>query len=59
MVNTAHYNQKLPYGLLVIFRRISAAILVVLSLRICMWFYGIQPREAYDALMIIAALILN
>jgi putative colanic acid biosynthesis UDP-glucose lipid carrier transferase len=57
MVNAAHYNSRLPFGILVIFRRILAAVVAVTSLRVCMWMYDVQPREAYDALMIISALV--
>ena len=57
MVTTGHYNQKIPFGILVILRSISAALVVVACLRLCMLVFGVQPREAYDALMIISALL--
>ena len=58
MVNTGHYNQRLPYGFLVVLRRASAAIIAVLSLRICMSIYGVESlADSYYALMIISALL--
>jgi putative colanic acid biosynthesis UDP-glucose lipid carrier transferase len=57
MVNTGHYNQELTYGLLVILRRGLAALVAIASLRLCMLVYDVQPNEAYDALMIISALV--
>jgi len=57
MVTTGHYNQKIPFGILTILRSISAALVVVACLRLCMLALGVQPFEAYDALMIISALL--
>jgi putative colanic acid biosynthesis UDP-glucose lipid carrier transferase len=57
MVNTGHYNQQIPLGILVFLRSISAALVIVASLRVCMLLFGVLPHQAYDALMIIAALL--
>ena len=57
MVNTGHYNQKIPFGILVLLRSISAALVVVASLRLGMLLLGVQPQDAYAALMIISALL--
>ena len=57
MVNTGHYNQRLPFGMLIVLRRISAAIVAVLCLRLCMLIYADPVDPAYNALMIISALL--
>jgi putative colanic acid biosynthesis UDP-glucose lipid carrier transferase len=57
MINTAHANQGLPYILLILLRRISAALVVVVSLQLSMWLYGANMKEAYIALIIISALL--
>lgn len=57
MVNTAHANQRLPYLLLILLRRVSAAVVVVATLLLSMWAYSVPMREAYQALLIIAALL--
>jgi Undecaprenyl-phosphate glucose phosphotransferase len=57
MVKTGHTNQDFPYAILIILRRISAAIVVVLSLSISMWAFGIHLNDPYSALIIISALI--
>src|SRR5210317_1215865 len=57
MVNTGHYNQRLPFGMLIVLRRISAAIVAVLCLRLCMLVYADPVDAAYNALMIISALL--
>lgn len=57
MVNTAQANQDIPYALLLVLRRVSAAIVVVLSLRITMTMYGVPMRDPHQALFIIVALM--
>lgn len=57
MVNTGHANQGFPYILLVALRRVSAAVVVVLSLWASTLIYGVTLNERYTALVIIAALI--
>jgi putative colanic acid biosynthesis UDP-glucose lipid carrier transferase len=57
MVNTGHYYQGLPFGLLVALRRVSAAVVAVLSLRISMYVFDVRLWEPYYALMIISALL--
>jgi putative colanic acid biosynthesis UDP-glucose lipid carrier transferase len=57
MVNTGHRNKEFPHGMLIVLRRASAAIVTVLSLRFCMWVYEAPMSEAYQALVIIAALL--
>jgi len=57
MVKTGHTNQDLPYAILVVLRRISAAIVIVLSLRVSMWAYGIDMNDPYSALIIISGLM--
>ena len=57
MVSTGYHSQKLPYGLMVFLRRISAAIVAIVSLRFCMWMYGEIPRDRYHALMVIVGLM--
>ena len=56
MVHTGHANQALPYLLLIALRRICSAIVIVLSLLIATWFYGVPISEPYQALLIISAL---
>lgn len=58
MVSTAHYNQKIAYGVLLVLQNVSAAIIAVASLYTSMRIFDIQHMlEAYHALMIIAALL--
>ena len=57
MINTGHANQGLPYILLMLLRRVSAALVVVVSLLLSMWAYGISMKVAYQALIIISALL--
>ena len=57
MVNTSHANQKLPYMVLVALRRVSAALVVVLSFFIVTWAFQTQFNELYQALLIIATLL--
>ena len=57
MVHTGHAKREFPYILLVALRRVATAILVVLSLRATMWAYGVEMRDPYQALIIIAALM--
>jgi len=57
MVTTGHYNQKIPFGILIFLRSISAALVIVASLRLCMLAYTELPRESYYALMVIAGLM--
>jgi putative colanic acid biosysnthesis UDP-glucose lipid carrier transferase len=57
MVNSGHYNQKLPFALLVVLRRVSMAIVAIISLRACMLFFGEPVDAAHYALMTISALL--
>ena len=57
MVQTNQANQGFPYILLVALRRVSAAVVVVLTLRMTAWAYGAKFDEPYVALLIIAALV--
>ncbi|MGI9235087.1 MAG: undecaprenyl-phosphate glucose phosphotransferase [Woeseiaceae bacterium] len=57
MLNTARTNREFPYFLLVVLRRVSAAVITMVSLGASMWVYGVDLNEAYQALLIIAALI--
>lgn len=57
MVNTGHYNQKFVFAILVVLRRIAAAVVAVVSLRVCMKAYGAELSDPYSALIIIAALL--
>jgi putative colanic acid biosynthesis UDP-glucose lipid carrier transferase len=57
MVNTSHANQEFPYIFLVALRRVSAAIVVALSLIATTWAYGTPLSELYQALLIIATLL--
>ena len=57
MVTTNNARQGLSYFVLVALRRASAAIVVMLSLRITAWAYDSRFNEPYYALSIIAALM--
>jgi len=57
MVNANTARQGLTYFILVALRRVSAAIVVMLSLRITAWAYDAKFNEPYVALSIIAALM--
>jgi putative colanic acid biosynthesis UDP-glucose lipid carrier transferase len=57
MVNANSARQGIPYFVLVALRRVSAAIVVALSLRITAWMYDAKFDEPYYALTIIAALM--
>lgn len=57
MVTTGRSNQHLTYAVLLFMRRVSAAIVAALSLRACMWAYGVELRDPYQALIIIIALV--
>ncbi len=57
MVNANNARQGLSYFLLVALRRVSAAIVIALSLRIAAWMYDARFNEPYIALSIIAALV--
>jgi putative colanic acid biosynthesis UDP-glucose lipid carrier transferase len=57
MVDVGRANQELPFILMVALRRVLGAIIVVVSLRLTTWTYGVNPDEAYAALFIISALI--
>ena len=57
MVNTNSARQGFPYFALVALRRVSAAIVVVLSLLITAWVYDARFSELHYALLIIAALL--
>lgn len=57
MVTTNHANRGFPYILLVALRRVSAAVVAVLSLRVVMWAHGVGSNELYYALLIISGLM--
>ena len=57
MVHTSHANQELPYIILIALRRVSAMVVVVLTLLATTWIYGVELVEVYKALMIIAGLM--
>jgi putative colanic acid biosynthesis UDP-glucose lipid carrier transferase len=57
MINTGQANQGLPYVLLILVRRVSAALVVVVSLQLSMWAYGVPMKDVYLALIIISALL--
>jgi len=57
MVTTNHANRGIPYSLLVALRRVSAAIVVALSLSVAMWIHGVESSELYHGLLIISVLI--
>ena len=57
MVSTGHVNQEFPYALLIVLRRVSAAVVAVISLRLSMWAYGVDMGEPYQALIIIVGLM--
>jgi len=46
-----------PYGVLLILSRLTGAILAIATLYFCVWIYDVPPREAYQALAIIVALL--
>jgi putative colanic acid biosynthesis UDP-glucose lipid carrier transferase len=57
MVNVKNARQGFPYFMLVALRRVSAAIVLAISLRITTWAYGVRFDEPYYALLIIAILV--
>jgi len=57
MVQNGHNNQDFPNIFRALLQRVSVAIVIVASLRLTMLAYGIHLTEAYQALMIITALI--
>lgn len=57
MVSTGHVNQEFPYALLIVLRRISAALVAVLALRVSMVAYGAAMTDHYAALIIIVGLM--
>ena len=57
MVNTGSYIQKSPLLPIELLCRFSAAIVVMISLQMSMWIYGVGLSEPYQALMIIGALL--
>jgi len=57
MVNTGRPTQEIRYALLLILRRVGAAITAILALYIVMWAYGIEMRDPYQALIIIVSLL--
>ena len=57
MVNTSHANRDFPYALLVVLRRVSAAVVTTVALYVSMLAYDVDLNETYQALLIIAALI--
>ena len=56
MVSASHTN-PFSYTALVMLRRIFAPVVVVVSLNLVMWLYGVEAREPHQALMIIVALL--
>ncbi len=57
MVNVKNARQGFPYFMLVALRRVSAAIVLAISLRATTWAYGVRFDEPYYALLIIAILV--
>ena len=57
MVSSGSFNQESPLAPVVILCRLSAAVVVVLSLILAMWINGIKMSDPYRALMIISALL--
>ena len=57
MVSTSHANQDIKYILLVALRRVCPSILVGLSLIVTTWVYGVEFKDAYTALLIVAVLL--
>ncbi|MCJ7590294.1 MAG: undecaprenyl-phosphate glucose phosphotransferase [Woeseiaceae bacterium] len=57
MVNTSHAKHEFPYVVLVVLRRVSAAVVAITALCITMWAYDVNWGEPYQALFIIAALL--
>ncbi|MDH4049069.1 MAG: undecaprenyl-phosphate glucose phosphotransferase [Gammaproteobacteria bacterium] len=57
MVDTGNLERDLPVGFAKLVNRVSAAIIAIASLWLCMWFYTIRFNEPYQALMIIIALL--
>jgi putative colanic acid biosynthesis UDP-glucose lipid carrier transferase len=57
MVDSGSIDSRFPYGVLLIFGRLSGAIVTIVTLHLCMWIYGVPLTDAYQALTIIAALL--
>jgi putative colanic acid biosynthesis UDP-glucose lipid carrier transferase len=57
MLHSGHYKQDLPITIAMFFRRISAAIIAVASLRGLMVVYGASLDDAYMALLVIVGLL--
>lgn len=57
MVNLSKSAFVIPHTILLILRRVSAAVVAVAFLRLCMWGYDEGLRESYQALMIIVFLL--
>lgn len=57
MVNNGHKSKEFPHGMLIVLRRASAAIVTVITLRLCMWAYDVPVTDAYQALIIISTLL--
>lgn len=57
MVSTGHVNQEFQYALLVVLRRVSAAVVAVLALRVCMLVFDVGLGDQYQALLIIVGLM--
>ena len=57
MVDSGAFSRQFLYGILLIVSRLAGAIVAVLALYFCMWFYDAPIRAAYQALAIIVALL--
>jgi putative colanic acid biosynthesis UDP-glucose lipid carrier transferase len=57
MVITGHANKEFPYMLLVVLRRVTAALVTMASLYLLMLVYDVEMGNAYQALFIISALM--
>jgi putative colanic acid biosynthesis UDP-glucose lipid carrier transferase len=57
MQNTGSFIQKAAVGQLDLLVRVSAAIVVALTLQLSMWMYGVRNSDPYLAVMIIGVLL--
>ncbi len=57
MVDSGAFSRQFLYGILLIVSKLAGAIVAVLALYFCMWFYDAPMRAAYQALAIIVSLL--
>ena len=57
MLNVGHFRQGFAIGVTMAIRRIMPAIVVMVTLRVCMIAYGISLSDEYIALIIISGLL--